>query len=54
MNKKKKYFTPALTVHGDIETLTKAIGSRPAKDGIFVNGEALAVPTDGGSGDIII
>ena len=50
---KRKYQSPKLTVHGSIETLTKATGSTPTADGVFVNGEPLSIPTDG-SNDIII
>ena len=53
MTTRKEYTTPSLTVHGNVETLTEAIGTTPRKDGVILNGEALGIPTDG-SGDIII
>lgn len=53
MTNKKEYTTPSLTVHGNVETLTQAIGSNPAADSVIINGEPFGKPTDG-SGDIII
>ena len=54
MTTKKEYTAPSLTVYGDVETLTKAIGKGSVKDGIFVNGEPLNVVTDGNSVDLVI
>lgn len=53
MTNKKEYTTPSLTVHGNVETLTEAVGDNPASDTVFQNGVQLSIPTDG-SGDINI
>ena len=51
MTNKKEYAAPSVTVYGNVETLTQAIGTTPREDSVFVNGEELPIPTDG-SGDI--
>ena len=53
MTSRKEYTTPSVTVYGNVETLTEAIGTTPRKDGVIVNGTPLSLPTDG-SGDITI
>jgi len=48
---KKIYSQPELTVHGNVEALTQAIGPNPAQDFVIVGGVTLPIDTDG-SGDI--
>jgi hypothetical protein len=47
---KKIYSQPELTVHGNVEALTQAIGPSPAKDFIIIGGTPITAGTDG-SGD---
>ena len=50
---KRQYKTPSLTVHGNVETLTKAIGFDSRRDGVFVNGNPVDDgPATDGSGDL--
>jgi len=51
-NMKKQYIAPAVTVYGNVESITKAEGFVPVSDSLIVNGETLGIPTDGSS-DII-
>jgi hypothetical protein len=50
---KKIYSQPELTVHGNVETLTQAIGPTPVQDFIIVGGNPISAPTDG-SGDFTV
>lgn len=51
---KHKYSSPMLTVHGNVKTLTQAVGSEPSPDGVIVNDQPLrGIQTDGSS-DLII
>jgi len=44
---KKIYSQPELTVHGNVEALTQAIGPSPAKDFIIIGGTPISADTDG-------
>ncbi|HEY9644111.1 MAG TPA: lasso peptide [Coleofasciculaceae cyanobacterium] len=44
---KKQYSKPELTIHGNVETLTKAVGLSPVKDFIIIGGVTQNVVTDG-------
>jgi len=44
---KKIYSQPELTVHGNVEALTQAIGPSPAKDFIIIGGTPVSADTDG-------
>lgn len=47
---KKIYSRPELTVHGNVEALTQAIGPSPARDFVIFGGNPINVgPTDGSS-----
>jgi len=48
---KKIYSQPELTVHGNVEALTQAVGPSTAKDFIIFGGSPISQPTDG-SGDL--
>jgi len=50
---KKIYSQPELTVHGNVEALTQAVGPKPVQDFIIIGGVQQGVPTDG-SGDFVI
>jgi hypothetical protein len=41
----KKYSTPNLTIHGNVESITQALGTTDKNDFLFFNGNA--VPTNG-------
>ena len=44
---KKIYSQPELTVHGNVEALTQAIGPSPAQDFVIVGGVPQNIPVDG-------
>lgn len=46
---KKIYSQPELTVHGNVEALTQAIGPSPARDFIIIGGTPITAGTDGSS-----
>jgi len=46
---KKIYSQPELTVHGNVEALTQAVGPSPAKDFIIIGGSTQNINTDGSS-----
>ena len=46
---KKQYKAPKLTAHGNIESITKAIGSEPVSDTLIINGDT--IPNTDGSTD---
>lgn len=49
---KKRYSSPKLTVHGDVEKLTQAFGNSAVNDTIIYG--SLAFPGNGGSRDGIV
>jgi hypothetical protein len=48
---KSKFYSPKLSIYGDVSSLTKVFGSNPTKDSFIFNG----TPSDvDGSGSVII
>lgn len=50
---KKQYAAPCVTVYGNVEAITNAIGRDPATDAVIFNGKPLGIDTDG-STDLVL